>query len=83
MPKNNCIGKILSMVLIIITAAVFIPPSLACGSDGKQKFVDYVSSGNYFQCSIPADWSMYEPGFGLSADEKKVYGVTLFWPANE
>lgn len=47
-----------------------------------QKFVEYVSSGNYFKCSIPADWSVYEPGFGLSAEEKKVYGVTLCGPPN-
>lgn len=50
------------------------------GSGIEPKFVEYVSSGNYFKCSIPADWSVDEPGFGLSEEEKKVYGVTLFGP---
>ncbi|MBP7527873.1 MAG: hypothetical protein KA801_08105 [Syntrophorhabdaceae bacterium] len=40
-------------------------------------------SGDYFTCSIPADWSKYDPGFGLSQDEKKVYGLTLFGPQDE
>jgi len=47
-----------------------------------QKYVKYVSYGNYFKCSIPADWSIYKPSDGLSAEEKKVYGITLFDPRN-
>ena len=55
-------------------------PVVSIGSGIEPKFVEYVSSGNYFKCSIPSDWSVYEPGFGLSEEEKKVYGVTLFGP---
>jgi len=81
MNKNSFIGKILSGVLIIIAVITFNPP-VSTGLDKMPKFIEYVSSGNYFKCSIPADWSVYDPVFGLSAEEKKVYGVTLFGPQN-
>jgi hypothetical protein len=81
MNKNSFIGKLLSGVLIIIAVIAF-KPSVSIGSDKMPEFVKYVSSGNYFKCSIPADWSVYDPVFGLSAEEKKVYGVTLFGPQN-
>ena len=81
MNKNSLVGKILSGVLIIIAVIAF-KPSAAIGLDKMPKFVEYVSSGNYFKCSIPADWSVYDPVFGLSAEEKKVYGVTLSGPQN-
>jgi len=81
MNKNSFIGKILSGILIIIAVITF-KPSVSIGLDKIPKFVEYVSSGNYFKCSIPADWSVYDPVFGLSAQEKKVYGVTLFGPQN-
>lgn len=81
MNKSSFIGKIVSGVLIIIAMIAF-KPSVAIGLDEMPKFVEYVSSGNYFKCNIPADWSVYDPGFGLSEEEKKVYGVTLFGPQN-
>lgn len=81
MYKNSFTVKILSGVLIIISLMVF-RPSASIGLDEMPKFKDYVSSGNYFKCSIPADWSVYDPGFGLSEEEKKVYGITLFGPQN-
>jgi len=81
MNKNSFIGKILSGILIIIAVITF-KPSVSIGLDKIPEFVEYVSSGNYFKCSIPADWSVYDPGFGLSEEEKKVYGITLFGPQN-
>jgi len=81
MNKNSFVGKILSGILILI-AVVTGKPSVSTGSDKEPKFAEYVSSGNYFKCNIPADWGVYDPGFGLSAEEKKVYGVTLFGPHN-
>lgn len=79
MNKNSFTGKIVSGVLIIIAVITF-KPSVSTGIDKMPEFVEYVSSGNYFKCNIPADWSVYDPVFGLSAEEKKVYGVTLFGP---
>lgn len=34
----------------------------------------------YFTCDIPADWSMVDHWAGLTAEEKKIYGVTLQGP---
>ena len=76
MYKSSFTVKILSGVLIIIALMVF-RPLASIGLDEMPKFKDYVSSGNYFKCSIPAEWSVYDPGFGLSEEEKKVYGVVI------
>lgn len=81
MNKSSFIGKILSGVFIIIMVIPF-KSSVSVGSDKVPNFVEYVSYGNYFKCSIPGGWSVYDPVFGLSAEEKKVYGVTLFGPQN-
>lgn len=81
MNKNSFMVKLLSGVVLIITVIAF-KPSLATELNNVLKFVEYVSSENYFKCSIPSDWSVYAPGFGLSEEEKKVYGVTLFGPQN-
>jgi hypothetical protein len=81
MNKNGFIGKALSGVLIVI-AVMTLHPSVCAGSDRTPKFIEYVSSGSYFKCSIPANWSVYDLVFGLSAEEKKVFGVTLLGPQN-
>jgi hypothetical protein len=81
MYRNTFIVKILSVVLIIIAMMAF-RTSASSGSDEMPKFKEYVSSGSYFKCSIPVNWSVYSPGFGLSEEEKKVYGVILFGPQN-
>ncbi|MCX5815184.1 MAG: hypothetical protein NTX75_02935 [Proteobacteria bacterium] len=38
--------------------------------------------GDYFSCEVPADWSRYDPIFGLSQEERKAYGVKLQGPWN-
>lgn len=81
MNKNSFTGKILTGVFVIIAVTAF-SPSASRGLDKMPEFVKYVSSGDYFKCNIPADWSIDTPGFGLSAEEKKVCGVTLFGPPN-
>ncbi|MFH0800153.1 MAG: hypothetical protein V2A66_08260 [Pseudomonadota bacterium] len=82
MNKNNFMTTLLSTVLVIIAAIAF-KPSLSLGSDKKPKFVEYVSTENYFKCRIPEDWSKSEQVFGLCEEEKRVYGVTLLGPPNE
>lgn len=81
MNNNSFVGKIVSVALLI-SAVIVLDPSVSTGLDEKPKFVEYVSSGKYFKCNIPAGWSVYKPGFGLSAEEKKIYGVTLVGPQN-
>jgi hypothetical protein len=79
MKNQSFTGKILAALLMVIALTVF-KPSVSRGSEKLPEFVNYVSSGNYFRCSIPANWNMYDPVFGLSEEEKRVYGVTLFGP---
>ena len=82
MNKNSFMVKIFSGVFVIIAVMAFKPASSA-GLDKVEKFKEYVSSGNYFKCIIPESWSLYQSSFGLSEEEKKVYGMTLFGPQNE
>ena len=39
--------------------------------------------GKYFEVAIPPGWTPEEQSFGLSPDEKKIYGVTLAGPYTE
>ncbi len=79
--KSTNSKKILLAVFVIIVAILFVPPT-ATGGDNTPDFLEYSSSGNYFKCAIPSGWSVYDPVFGLSEEEKKVYGITLFAPQN-
>ncbi|MDD5168594.1 MAG: hypothetical protein PHN75_07235 [Syntrophales bacterium] len=79
MKINGPLGKILSVVLMALAASAF-NPCPSPGADEIPRFKECAVPGNYFKCRIPADWSVYDPGFGLSAEEKKVFGVTLFGP---
>lgn len=69
---------ILSFIVFIVFVTV--SPLLYAGLDDGPDFREYVSQGNQFKCTIPSGWNEYDPGFGLSQEEKKVYGVTLFGP---
>ena len=73
--------KRLSGILVMIVVMTF-HSAVSSALDKAQKFKEYASFGNYFQCSIPEDWSVYPPSFGLSEKEKKVYGVILIGPRN-
>ncbi len=81
MSKNRVKEKILTGVLIIVALTIFMP-AFSQGADRMPQFALHKSAGDYFKCKIPADWTIYEPVFGLSAEEKKVYGITLFGPQN-
>jgi len=75
-------AKRLSGILVMIVVMTF-HSAVSSALDKAQKFKEYASFGNYFQCSIPEDWSVYPPGFGLSEEEKKVYGVVLAGPQSK
>lgn len=81
MSKNTIGWKIFTGVLMIMALIIFMP-AFSPAADRMPQFTLHKSAGDYFQCKIPADWSIYEPGFGLSAEEKKVYGVTILGPQN-
>ncbi len=80
MKKSVFIGKLLSGLFLFIAITC---NAAASAEPDRARYKDYVSSGNHFQCRIPADWSVDYPGFGLSEEEKKVYGVTLTGPQND
>jgi hypothetical protein len=63
-------------LLLWMIAAAY--PGVSAGSDAQTEFKEYVSTGGYFKCVIPEGWSIYHPGFGLSDEDKKIYGLTLF-----
>jgi hypothetical protein len=79
MIENRILPVVLSAVLVCIAMAAH--PVLSHALDEQPQFREYVSRGDHFTCSIPGAWSEYQPGFGLSQEEKKVYGVTLFGPS--
>jgi hypothetical protein len=79
MKNQSFTAKIFAATFIIIVVTAF-TSSVSMGSDKMPTFSEYVSSGNYFKCSIPAEWNVYHQVFGLSEEEKRVYGVTLFGP---
>jgi len=80
MSDNRIMGGRLSAILVIIAMAVY---PLSCRAlDEQTEFKKYTSQGNHFTCSVPRGWSEYHQSFGLSQEEKKVYGVTLFGPSD-
>jgi hypothetical protein len=62
----------------IIIALTIFESSVCIALDKLTEFKDYISPGKYFKCLIPADWSMLDQTFGLSQEERKVYGVDIF-----
>jgi hypothetical protein len=55
----------------------------AYGDEKPVAFEEYVSEGGYFKVSLPSGWSKIEQTFGLSAEEKKVYGIDVLGPNSE
>lgn len=82
MNKNNFMVRLLLGAFVITTWITF-NSGVSMGVNKVPKLKEYVSSGNYFKCIIPESWSLYQSSFGLSEEEKKVYGMTLFGPQNE
>jgi hypothetical protein len=80
MSDNRIMRGRLSAILVIIAMAVH--PLTCRALDEQAEFREYTSQGNYFRCSVPRDWSEYHQSLGLSQEEKKVYGVTLFGPSD-
>lgn len=80
MSKNKV--KEMMPAIMMIVALTILMPAFSQGADRMPQFVELKSAGDYFQCRIPADWTIYEPVFGLSAEEKKIYGVTILGPQN-
>jgi hypothetical protein len=50
--------------------------------ENSDAFEEYVSEGGYFKVSLPSTWGKTDESFGLSAEEKKVYGVDILGPSS-
>jgi hypothetical protein len=55
----------------------------AYGDEKPVAFEEYLSEGSYFKVILPSGWSKTEEGFGLSAEEKKVYGIDVLGPSSK
>lgn len=71
-----------------IIFSLLLSPALLCAQAEKrdakmpEKSLKY-TEGSYFTVTLPAGWEKRDSAFGLSAKEKKVYGVEVFGPAGE
>lgn len=65
--------------VLLFFVCIMMPMRLYADS-GEKEFKEYISEGNYFRCILPSDWQKMENYFGLSQDEKKVYGIDIFGP---
>lgn len=76
--KNQKFNRNRILAAYIIIALTIFESSVCIALDKLPGFKNYISPGNYFKCLIPADWSMLDQTFGMSQEERKVYGVDIF-----
>jgi hypothetical protein len=79
---TRIIGKPVLGIFITTVMLTTLLPSTSPGLGKMPAFVEYKASDDYFKCKIPADWNIYNPVFGLSQEERRVYGLTLLGPQN-
>lgn len=79
MKENAVVRAILSALLVFIATTV-IHPVLSAALDEQPGSREYVSQGDHFMCTVPAGWGEYHQTFGLTQEEKRVYGATLYGP---
>jgi hypothetical protein len=67
----------LFLLALLLSINVILEPTLAVAEPADPKGSKPVTVDSYFSCVIPADWSQGNSyaGYGLSPEEKKVYGV--------
>ncbi|MBN1141614.1 MAG: hypothetical protein JXB25_07470 [Deltaproteobacteria bacterium] len=83
MDKINFLAKLPFLVIFISAIVTFISCAPIASENAKENR-EYISTGNYFKCNIPDDWNVYIPsGFGLSEEERKVYGGLFSGPYAE
>lgn len=74
-----CFFLCLSVLLFAQNIASEEPATLKEKSPESKSF-EMVTVRNFFSCEVPADWYKDTTYFGLSQDEKKVYGFSLTGP---
>ena len=53
------------------------------GNEKMDNFAECQSQGGYFRINMPLDWHKIDEGFGLYADEKRIYGANLSGPTSK
>lgn len=68
--------------IFILIALLLLVATASARESGKIAEVSYVEKG-YFSMKIPVGWNKYDTVFGLSQEEKKVYGVDFIAPSGQ
>ena len=80
MSLNIEITKLLFLCFMLFA---FASNDKAYGDEKQVAFGEYLSEGGYFKVILPPGWGKIEQTFGLSSEEKKVYGIDVLGPSSE
>jgi hypothetical protein len=75
--------KITKLLFLCFMLFAFAFNDKACGDEKPVAFEEYLSEGGYFKVILPSGWAKIEQTFGLSSEEKKVYGIDVLGPRSE
>jgi len=67
-------------IFALFFVSIVIFSGIAQAGAAPEGFKEYVSEGGYFKVALPSAWGKSDGSFGLSAEEKKVYGVDVLGP---
>ncbi len=85
-PKARRIGlniEITKLLLLCLMLFAFEFNDRAYGDGKPVAFEEYLSEGGYFKVILPSGWGKIEQSFGLSSEEKKIYGIDVLGPSSE
>ena len=74
---------LINVLFLCFMLSTLISHAEAYGEEKPVAIEEYVSEGRYFKVTLPSGWSKIEEIFGLSAEEKKVYGVRVRGPISK
>jgi len=71
------------LLFLCFMLLAFVFDDKAYGDEKPVPFEEYLSEGGYFRVILPSGWGKTEERFGLSSEEKKVYGIDVFGPRSK
>ena len=80
---TDCFMVRIAQKVLGFIAAMLVYAAPCLGIADTPGFREYISEGDYFKCSIPGGWNEYRTGFGLSGEQKNIYGLTLSGPPSQ
>ncbi len=69
-------------VLALLSISIVTFSDITRAGTVPEAFEEYVSEGGYFKVALPSAWGKTDESFGLSAEEKKVYGINILGPSS-